>query len=235
MMINNMNKLGLLIIDFDDTLIDNTKLDLDSFHYIAKIYNLSAINDNTIMRWRKNGMIAKNILCRLFGERYDMPLDVCVKKRLEYLKRGGGGLRLVRIRRGAKDTLKQLRKVGYSIVVVTSRDDKTVVKKIIKNLYLDNLIDSIYCASDITAKNANLKNCVELKKRLYRLALKDHIADTTSKKVIVIGNLKADVIAAKSLKIKPIAIKGSYRFDSGISKMCKTITNFKELVNILER
>lgn len=228
-----MNKFGLVILDLDDTVIDNTMLDLDSFHHIVKINNLSFIDDDTIVRWRKNGMVAKNILQRLIKERRDISLNICIKKRLEYLKTGAGGIRLVKIRSGVKNTLEQIKRKGYFVAIVTSRQDKTIVKKIIRKVQLVNQIDKIYCASDIIDKKIDLKNCIELKKSLYKLVLKNHLAKLTDKKVIVVGNLRADVIAAKQMKIKPIAIKGSYRFDSGISKLCKTITNFDELLNIL--
>lgn len=229
-----MNKSGLVLVDFDDTLIDNTGLDLDSFHHITKIYNLPDIDDNIILCWRKNGMLAKNILQRLLTNRNDISLDICVKKRLEYLKMGGGGVRLVKIRTGVRNTLKQIKKKGYFIAIVTSREDKNIVKKTIRNLRLNNQIDSIYCASDIRDKRNDFKSCIKIKKSLYKLALKNYLPELKNKKVVSVGNLKADVIAAKKLKIKPIAIKGSYRFDSGISKICKTITNFEELINILE-
>lgn len=230
---SHMNKFGLIIVDLDDTIIDNTRLDLDSFRYISKFYNLSFIDDKTIVRWRKNGMLAKNILQRLFVEKNHMLLDICVRKRLEYLKSGGGGIRLVNIRSGVKNTLEQIKRRGYFVTIVTSRQDIMIVKKIVKNLQLNNQIDKIYCASDITNKEIDLKNCIEIKKSLYKIALKEYLPKLTSKKVIAVGNLRADVIAAKQMKIKPIAIKGSYRFDSGISKICKTITNFDELLNIL--
>jgi len=228
-----MNRFGLIIVDFDDTVIDNTKLDLDSFHYIAKIYNLPSIDYDIIVSWRKNGMLARNILHRLIKERKDITLDVCVKKRQEYLKIGGGGIKLVKIRSGVKNTLEQIKRRGYYITIVTSRQDMAVIKKIVRNLQLDNQIDKIYCALDITDKEIDLKNCIEVKKSLYKLALNEYLPKLISKKVIAIGNLRADVIAAKQMKIKPVAIKGSYRFDSGISKICKTITNFDELLNIL--
>jgi phosphoglycolate phosphatase-like HAD superfamily hydrolase len=228
-----MNKFGLIIVDFDDTIIDNTRLDLDSFRYITKMYSLLPINDNTIIHWRKNGMLARNILQKLIRDRNDISLDICVKKRLEYLRTGSGGIRLAKIRTGVKNTLEQIKEKGYFVAIVTSRQDKNIVKKIIRNLQLTNKIDKIYCASDIIDKRIDFKNCIELKKSLYKLVLKNHLTKLTNKKVIAVGNLRADVIAAKQMKIKPIAIKGSYRFDSGISKLCKTITNFDELLNIL--
>jgi phosphoglycolate phosphatase-like HAD superfamily hydrolase len=229
---NTQKKIGL-ILDFDDTIINNTKLDLDSFHYIARIYNLPPIDDKTIIRWRKNGMLAKNILQRLIRQRIDISLDTCIKKRLEYLKVGAGGIKLAETKVGVINALKQLKRRGYFITVVTSRQDKALVKKIINYQQLSSWIDEIYCASDLTNKKFDFKDCIELKKSLYNLVLKNHFPKLQNEQIVAVGNLKADIIAAKQLRIKPIAIKGSYRFDSGISRLCKTITDFDELLNIL--
>ena len=228
-----VNLMGLLIIDFDDTLIDNTNLDLDSFRYIAKTHNLANIEDNVIIKWRKNGMLARNILKRLLKNQKDTSLNDCIKIRLEYLKRSDGGINLAKIRLGVRSTLHEIKKRGYFIAVITSRENKTIVEKIIKNLQLSGYIDNIYCASDIQNNKINLKDCIELKKHLYELALQEYLPKIKKQKVVAIGNLKADIIAAKKLKIKPIAIKGSYRYDSGISKLAKTIENFQEVLNIL--
>jgi len=225
--------MGLIIIDFDDTLIDNTYLDLDSFRHIIKIYNLSPIKDNVIIKWRKNGMLAKNILKRLLKNQKNISLNNCIKMRLEYLKKGHGGINLVKRRTGVRKTLQEMKKQGFFIVVITSRENKKIVKKIIKNLQLNRYIDNIYSASDIKNSEINLKDCIELKKYLYELALQGYQSKIKKQKVIAIGNLKADIIAAKKLKIKPIAIKGSYRYDSGISKLAKTIENFQDVLSIL--
>lgn len=223
----------LIIIDFDDTLIDNTYLDLDSFRHIAEIYNLSNIDDNVIIKWRKNGMVARNILKRLLKNQKNISLNNCIKIRLEYLKKGNGGINLAKIRTGVRKTLQEIKKRGYFVAVITSRENKTIVKKIIKNLQLSSYIDNIYSASDIQNNKINLKDCIELKKCLYELALQEYLPKIKKQKVIAIGNLKADIIAAKKLRIKPIAIKGSYRYDSGISKLAKTIENFQDVLNIL--
>lgn len=228
-----MNKSGLVLVDFDDTLIDNTNLDLDSFRHIAKLHNLVNIEDNIIIKWRKNGMLARNILKHLLKNQKNISLNNCIKIRLDYLKKGGGGINLVRIRTGAITTLQEIKKRGYFVAVITSRENKIIVRKIIKNLQLSSYIDSIYCASDIQNNKIELKDCIELKKHLYNLALQEYLPKIKKQKVIAIGNLKADIIAAKKLKIKPIAIKGSYRYDSGISKLAKTIENFQDALSIL--
>jgi len=225
--------MALIIIDFDDTLIDNTNLDLDSFHYIIKKNHLKKIKDDKIIRWRKNGMLARNILRRLITKKSNT-LENSVKDRLEYLRRGGRGVSLITLHKGVRETLKKLKEMDYFIVIVTSREDKSMVKKTIQFLKISHFIDKIYCNSDFKkTKKRNPRDYVELKTYLYQLSLRENHSKIGEKKVLVVGNLKADIIAAKNLKLDSVAIKGSYRFDSGISKMTSVIGNFNSILNYL--
>jgi len=223
----------LIIIDFDDTLIDNTKLDLDSFHYVIKNHHLKKITDTKIIRWRKNGMLAKNILNRLKTKKSDT-LENCVSDRLDYLKKGGGGVSLITLREGVKETLEKIKKMKYFVVVVTSRENKTIVKKTLHYLKIEQFIGKIYSSSDYLEIHKNkFSDCIEIKTQLYKLVLKKNSSKIDRKKVIVVGNLKADIIAANKLKLSSIAIKGSYRFDTGISNLAVSISNFNCILNYL--
>jgi len=225
--------MSLIILDFDDTLIDNTKLDLDSFHYIIKKNHLKKIKDDKIIRWRKNGMLARNIL-RILIIKNNNTLENSVKDRLDYLRKGGKGISSIILREGVRETLKKLKAMNYFIVVVTSRDDKSIVKKTLQFLKISHLIDKIYSNSDFQkTKKRNPRDYVELKTYLYQLSLTDNHSKIGEKKVLVVGNLKADIIAAKNLKLDSVAIKGSYRFDSGIIKMTSVVCDFNSILNYL--
>ena len=124
--------------------------------------------------------------------------------------------------------------MDYFVVIVTSRDDKSIVQKTIKFLKIDQFIDKIYCYSDFKKTKKRVpKDYVELKTYLYKLSLKENHSKIGEKKVLVVGNLKADIIAAKNLKLESVAIKGSYRFDAGISKMTSVVCDFNSILNYL--
>lgn len=223
----------LMILDLDDTLLDNKDLDLDSFKYIIKTFNLKKIDDLQIIKWRKKGMIAKNILKRMISNKKNVDLESCIKRRLIYLKHGEKKLKLVKSRNAVIDTLKEIKKHDYFIVITTSRENKNLVKKIIQYVRISPYIDKIYCNENYKQiYNMTLKDRIVLKEKLYNLALQD-FNKISNKKIIVIGNLKADIIASKRLKITPIGIKGTYRFDSGIFKLTKTIEDFQDILNFL--
>ena len=46
-------KKKLIILDFDDTLTDNSERDLESFQNIAEIFHLDSIDRQDILNWRK--------------------------------------------------------------------------------------------------------------------------------------------------------------------------------------
>lgn len=220
----------LVIFDFDDTIIDNSLLDIDSFEYVSNLYKLPKNSQKQIIRWRKNGMLADNIFKRILKNRKQPSLEKCVKTRLEYLARGEG-LDLIRPKEGAVKTFHEIKKQGNVIVIVTTRNQKRIVKNILKKIRLDKYVDEIFCETDHSQLQNQSMNYVKLKENLYKLALEK--TNHKTEKSIVIGNLKSDIIAAKKLKITPFAIKGSYRFDSGISKLAKTIDSLPDVLKFL--
>ncbi len=223
----------LLILDLDDTILDNKDLDLDSFKYIIKTFNLKKIDDLQIIKWRKKGMLAKNILKRMINNKKNIDLESCIKKRLKYLKHGEKNLKLVKSRNAIINTLKEIKRRDYFVVITTSRENKNLVKKIIQYIGISSYIENIYCNENFKQiYNMTLKDRIDLKEKLYNLALQD-FNKISNKNAIAVGNLKADIIASKRLKITPIGIKGSYRFDSGIFKLTKTIKDFQDILNFL--
>ncbi|MDE1766238.1 MAG: HAD family hydrolase [Thaumarchaeota archaeon] len=222
----------LVIFDFDDTLIDNTLLDMDSFRYVLDTFHLPQASYKTLIRWRKNGTIAKNIFRRIIKKKNNMLLEKCVSARLEYLARGGGGVKLANAKTGAKETLRQIKKNNNFIVVVSSRKDKSIIKKILKNLEMVQYIDEIYCAEDCKECLGKKFSATNMKIKLYKLALSD-FKFNSDEKPLAIGNLKSDIVAARKSNMIPIAISGSYRFDSGISKKARTIKDLHEVLEIL--
>ncbi|HJU13548.1 MAG TPA: HAD hydrolase-like protein [Candidatus Nitrosotalea sp.] len=222
----------LVIFDLDDTLIDNTLLDVDSFKHTLYLFSLQAPSGKTIVRWRKNGMIATNIFRRLVKKRDRPLLERLARARLDYLSNGGGGLGLVRARDGAIETLDEIKRKGNLIAVVSSRKDRAIIKKILREIGLSRYVDGVYCAADCKDCKDGRQSFIELKVKLYRLALSDHQSHT-DEKPIAVGNLVSDIVSARRLGILPIAIRGSYRFDSGISRKAKTIGKLRQVLGFL--
>lgn len=220
----------LIIFDFDDTIIDNTLLDLDSFRYLTKNYRLDFIDDQKILRWRRKGMLAKNIIKKMTQKNKNYELELLIKARLDYLKKGGLGLKLVRPKPCVNAVLRKLKEDGYHIVIATSRTNFPIIKKILKKIQVDEFIDSVYYFQHfVRNKSKYPENYNQLKKNLYELAISDYEMKSKIDRTIVVGNLKSDIIPAIELKIENFAIKGSYRFDTGIKKLTKTLESLDEL------
>ena len=60
-------KKKLIILDFDDTLTDNSERDLESFQNIAEIFHLDSIDRQDILNWRKKNLTSEfgNILVEI--------------------------------------------------------------------------------------------------------------------------------------------------------------------------
>ena len=55
-------KKKLIILDFDDTLTDNSERDLESFQNIAEIFHLDSIDRQDILNWRKKNLTSEFII-----------------------------------------------------------------------------------------------------------------------------------------------------------------------------
>jgi len=225
------NKPKLIIFDFDDTLLDNTLIDIESFNFLSKKYGLLKIKDKKIISWRKNGMLAKNIIKNMIKNKKNVLLNDCIKERLEYL-RNDGGVELSREKENAKKVLQELKKQGNYNIIVSNRENKKFIIKILKKLHISLYINAVYCKTYNEKKKIKIDN-IKLKEELYRKVISDLESKHNISNVIVVGNLKSDIIAAKKLKIRTIGIKGSFRYDSGLSKITHTIENLEDLLSSL--
>jgi len=221
-----------IIFDFDDTIVDNTYLDVDSFQKICRLYNLPVISKNQIIRWRKNGMLAKNIFMKIIVNQNNTKIDICVKKRLEYLSKGGGGIRFAKMKHNVYKTFYKIKKGKNIVVVITTRENKSIVKEILKKFKIEIYVDKIYTARDSKVKVKTTQDYVKLKVDLYKKALSE-FNFKKKEKALVIGNLKTDILAAKKVGLFPIAVKGSYRWDLGIKKMSTCINDISDVIKFL--
>lgn len=218
----------LILFDLDDTLIDNTLYDIDSFEYVAKQFKFRKFSNDSIIQWRKHGMLAKNILKKLIRTNNKLLLQDCVKQRITYLDSGGSGTKLIKLKPDVYETLQILKKKKYNMAIVSARKHKPSIQNILKKFNVDDCFKKIYCASDYKDYSHKITN-ITLKEELYKMALLDFNKNPKHEKVFLIANLKSDFIPAKKLSIKGIGIRGSYRFDSGLSKMVVTVNFMSEI------
>ena len=65
----------LIIFDFDDTITDNFMLDLKSFYFTCKQFNINLPTKNKILKFRRKGLLANDISKHLVGNSKKIDLD----------------------------------------------------------------------------------------------------------------------------------------------------------------
>ena len=224
-----MKPLKLLLVDLDDTLIDNTDADVESFRYVLTKFGIMSPTRQQIIQWRKNGMFAKNMFKKIIKKDSHL-LQKCVKLRLEFLK-NGKNLKYLKPKNDSYSSLEKIKSkyTDIIIVVVTSRMYKKDVYKILKQCKLNKFVNGVFCADDVEMNG--VQDYAKLKEKLYTLAMIKFNQKKTE--TMAIGNLKTDIIAGKNLKIKTRGIKGSYRIDSGMKNLTETFESLTAIISQL--
>ena len=228
---NDMNKnpsRGLLLIDLDDTLLDNTYADVASFQHALKIYGIKYTNKDNIIKWRKTGMRAGTIFYKICNGDTDT-VKKCMAWRHKYL-RGGGSIRHTTLKEDAAFALRRL-KAKYDIVVVSARSHKDIIIKILHMHNIDRYVSDVLCADDYSKKEIKFEDYAALKGELYGLALERF--SPKREDCVAVGNLKSDIMGAVNIGISAYAVRGTYGFDRGIKKIAKTFKNLSEIAEAL--
>ena len=109
----------------------------------------------------------------------------------------------IKLFEGVELILKQLRK-RYRLGIVSSNSEENI-KKILKENGVDKLFDYIYSASSLFGKHKNLKRLI----KKYKLNLEE---------VIYVGDEDRDILAAKKVGIKVVAVTWGYNSKEKLMK-----------------
>ena len=222
----------LIIFDFDDTLTDNTLRDVESFNFIIRKFNLPKIDFNQIIRWRSYGMLSHNILKRLLQSNEKLLLERCINARLNYLNKLYVYTNFVKLKPDVIRTLDILKKKNHILVVNSAGSDYKILTKLLSRFRIHRYFKKVYGKKDRRLVMKTTKDILEFKRITYKQILLDFNFLKKINDVLVIGNLKSDIIPANELKIKSIMIKGSFRFDRSHQIICHKIKKFDEILSL---
>lgn len=191
-----MNK--LIIFDFDGTLADSFSIIVETFNELAKEYDLHQVQPEEIPALRK---ISSRQLLKKFGfPTWRLPF---------LLRRGKQMLRnkimSVHLFSGIEKTVKELKKEGYALGILSS-NSRANVKKIIESSNI-NLFEFVNISSNLFGKN-----------RMLNRIIKKYGHD--KKDVYYVGDETRDIEAAKKCGIKMIAVSWGFN-DKEILKKYK--------------
>ncbi len=224
----------LIIFDFDDTLTDNSKRDIQSFIHIIRKFNLALDYQvgQKIVQWRRAGMVSNSIIKKLIDADDKILFKKCVKQRLNFLENYDSYTKYVQLKHTTIRILSELNNQNHIIVLNSIQSDYQKFQKILTHFKINDFFQKIFINQLSTTKNS-IEDRIQLKELLYEKIISEFNFINNKKNVLVIGNLLSDIIPAKNLNLKSLMIEGSFGFDNSMDYSCTQINELKQILEFV--
>ena len=224
----------LIIFDFDDTLTDNSKRDIQSFIHIIRKFNLALDYQvgQKIVQWRRAGMVSNSIIKKLIDADDKILFKKCVKQRLNFLENYDSYTKYVQLKYTTIRILSELNNQNHIIVLNSIQSDYQKFQKILTYFKINDFFQKIFINQLSTTKNS-IEDRIQLKELLYEKIISEFNFINNKKNVLVIGNLLSDIIPAKNLNLKSLMIEGSFGFDNSMDYSCTQINELKQILEFV--
>lgn len=219
----------LIIFDFDDTIVDNSKLDYMGFKIPSKILNITCPTKLELYTYRKKGLLAKEII-QIFSNIDEQTLNNFLKLRKKFLLKES--VKYLKIKPNSKSLFKKLEKSDINLIICSANNNGKMIKTFLIKNKLKSFFKFIFTMNDfqINLDNSYYSNRILIKTSLIRSTLKQN--KIYKKDILYVGNSVEDYVAAKSLKIKFIYFSNPYLPNPKIVGL-KKISNMKNLSKII--
>lgn len=194
----NINNKKHLIFDFDGTIADSLDLLIKIYNSICNKYNCLPVDISDKDELRK--LKAQEILKRCKIAFLKIPF-LLLKVKSKFRKK----LSEVEIFAGMGDTLKELKKQGFILHILTSNSKENVNSFLRDNNLLD-IFNSIYSNSSIFGKDKSLK----------KFLIKENI---NKEDCVYIGDETRDIEAVKKLNMSIVSVSWGFNSKEALVKL----------------
>ncbi len=198
----------LAIFDFDDTLVNNIELDFKAFDIPCKKLGLKSPDKNKIIKMRKKGFLAKQIMENYLKNSEKDVMEVFLNERKKFLKTES--IKYLKLKPNLKSLLEFLKKKKIKIVICTANKNKSTVLNFIKKKSLNKYFSEILFMDDLGFKldNSTASNRILIKTSLIKNVLKKFVG--TKDEIVFVGNSVEDLKSAKKMKVPFIYFQNFY-------------------------
>lgn len=222
----------LIIFDFDDTITDNSKLDLYSFLIPCKKLDLKEPTTTTITSLRKKGYLAKDIVKKIIQYKNRQFLyDEFIRMRNEYLE-SRMSLRYLKLQNDTKSLLHTLQQKKITCVLSSANKNKDKVLQFLQINHIKKYFSKTYFMDDLCFKidNSNEENRILIKKSLLHKIIKHQ--SVNHNEVIYVGNSIEDLEAANYFRLPFVYYQNHYLKKLDNYDIIKTdnMKNLKKLI-----
>jgi phosphoglycolate phosphatase-like HAD superfamily hydrolase len=219
---------NLIIFDFDDTVVDNSKLDYMGFKIPCQKLNVEFPTKTKLIRFRKNGMIAKEIFQRFSNDKNK--LNEFLKLRKLFLK--NKSFKYLVVKPYSSLVFKKLINNKNELIISSINDNPKMINKFLKEKNLDHFFKNFFSIDslNISLENNSYSNRILIKTSLLKIIIKTY--KNSFEDFIFIGNSLEDFYAAKKLKIKFIYLLNPYLPIPKLNSI-KKISHMKQILDLL--
>lgn len=224
----------LIIFDFDDTITDNSKLDLYSFLIPCKKLDLKEPTTTMITSLRKKGYLAKDIVKKIIRYKSQQFLyNEFIKIRNEYLN-SKISLRYMKLQNNTKSLLHTLQQKKITCVLSSANKDKDKVLRFLQINNLKKYFLKTYFMDDLCFKidNSNEENRILIKKSLLHKIIKHQ--PINHDEIIYVGNSIEDLETANYFRLPFVYYQNRYLKKLDNYDIIKT-DNMKNLKKLIVR
>jgi phosphoglycolate phosphatase-like HAD superfamily hydrolase len=223
----------LVIFDFDDTITDNSLFDYQSFVFTCKKLNLQIPKKNKIIKLRKKGFTAKEIIkmLKLYDKKTSM--DEFIEIRSKFLDMEKFQCK-IKLKNKTKYLLYFLLRKKIRCILCSAKINKQFVINFLKKENIHKYFQKTYFMKDLNILLDNLdeSNRILIKNIILKKILKDE--KLLSSEIIYIGNSNEDYQAAKNKNLKYIHYQNSYLKKLEEKNVIK-VNNMYKIVKIIEK
>jgi len=214
----------LVIFDFDDTLIDNIKMDYQSFVIPCRELGIHMIPFTEIVKFRKNGLKAKEIIDILLKEENQKDLlQKFVEIREKFLAEPRS-FRFLKLKNNVQNFLELLKQNSIRCILCSSRENKNKIIDFLKEENVFDYFSTVLNRDDISVNidNRNDLDRLFIKNVLMRRILK--FENINPAHILYIGNAMEDFVIAENMKMNFICFQNYYLKENEFSDVLKVNT-----------
>ncbi len=220
---------SLVIFDFDDTIVDNSKLDYMGFKIPCQKLGIDFPTKSKLIIYRKKGMLAKEIIQIFSNDK--KKLNEFLKLRKNFLKNKSSNY--LKVKPYSNLVFQKLIN-NNKLIISTANNNTKMINKFLKENNLNQFFKKIFTINElgIELENNNSSNRNIIKTSLLKLIIKNY--KNSIKHFIFVGNSLEDYYAAKKLKIKFIYFLNPYLPNPKINNL-KKVTKMNQIPNLIMR
>ena len=198
----------LIIFDFDDTITDNFLLDLKSFYFTCKQFDVKLPTKNKILKFRREGLLASDISKHLVGNSNKIDLDSFIIHRKKFLE--NNSVKYLRLKKNIKKLFSFIKTKEIKIVICSANKHKFIIEDFLKINKIFHKFSKILTMAELgfTIDNSSFSNRVLIKKSLLHNVLKKFNVSTNE--IVFVGNSLEDLQSANYFGIPFIYFQTNY-------------------------